>query len=821
MLSHAQPVLPEAGAEDRQDEFAIRLNKFRLYPAPETVHRCRACRQVRHAAPLNVCSRCGQVTERIPTASLKNYFRMQALNADPNSRGDDPYPLKASEHTAQVDPRETRNEERWFQDMFQEGQDDLDHRVDMLSVTTTMEMGIDIGSLLSVGMRNMPPTVSNYQQRAGRAGRRGSALATVFTFAENRSHGQYYYENPPEMITAPPKVPVLYLDNEIIARRHVRTLLLQDYFLEHVPGESSALFDAWGTVEGFRTDQHGRGLRTHLRDHHGRLLAMAQAIVTPHLHHRLPDWFTALPREVVDVIATARDADRVHEVIMAANLLPQYAFPIDVASLTVANRDQQTEGERQGEPMTRDKQVALSEYAPGAEVTRQQDQRTMIIRSVGVHDPSINYAPDALPYAPQGFLCECSNCKDLTLHELEEEMPIVCRTCGSMELDRLDYLAPNGYTTDIAARPVAYETGITPERGGQATHARLSAGQNAIMVGTEVEGTARRLFSHVHVGDLIMYNRGEGRDASGFFICPVCGRMLSGDERDAHTFPTDVPPHHGRLANRGPRGGSRCPHGHAEPTDQVVLVHTFSSEVISLGLDFPDTISTRFWQPGGQACWHSLGSLIATAASLVLQIDRQELQTGARPLLRGTELSGEAYIFDNVPGGAGYARAIRDHLPEILDQAERLGRHCSNPDCEGACYQCMLNYRNQNLHDLLDRELGVAMLAYARRGNLPTLSQPRQQELVRGVESYLDLAWEILPGTTLGGLYYPAILRSRTGQFAEDLALRVLHPMQTPPNPLEREGILANHGLRVAAFNSFDLTRRAYTVMTGLLEGQG
>src|SRR6266567_3802935 len=213
--------------------YGIRIDGFELHPVGDTVERCNACSYIMSEALFNVCLRCGQQIGPVSVSSIRNFYRRAALHALPGASFDDPYPLRAAEHTAQISGVEARNEERWFQDLFHDNQHPDDYRIDVLSVTTTMEMGIDIGSLLSVGMRNVPPTVANYQQRAGRAGRRGSAVATVLSFAQFRSHDQYYFDRPPEIVSDPPRVPALYMGNDVIARRHVRSLVLQSFFQEH------------------------------------------------------------------------------------------------------------------------------------------------------------------------------------------------------------------------------------------------------------------------------------------------------------------------------------------------------------------------------------------------------------------------------------------------------------------------------------------------------------------------------------------------------------------------------------------------------------
>ena len=227
----------------------IRIDSFELHPILDTVFQCAACRYVMGEALLGVCYRCGQTADQVAPSSIQNYFRRSALFAKPGSGFPDPYPVQATEHTAAIARQEARDIERWFQNLYRSSEQPEDHRINVLSVTTTMEMGIDIGSLLSVGLRNVAPTVANYQQRSGRAGRQGSAVATVVTYAQDRSHDQYYFQHPKEIVSEPPRVPSMYLMNKTIARRHVRSLVLHGFFPAWLAaGTSHGLFEVWGTV---------------------------------------------------------------------------------------------------------------------------------------------------------------------------------------------------------------------------------------------------------------------------------------------------------------------------------------------------------------------------------------------------------------------------------------------------------------------------------------------------------------------------------------------------------------------------------------------
>ena len=173
--------------------------------------------------------------------------------------------LVAAEHTAQINSAQSEEifskaeeHEILFQDVDLGPGDTGRERpaIDVLSCTTTMEVGIDIGALSGVSLRNMPPARANYQQRAGRAGRRGNAVATVTAFASADSHDEHYFEHPDQMIRGSVDGPSLTLGNPVIARRHITAYLLQRYHQARLPeinpDDQPHLFAVLGTVADFK-----------------------------------------------------------------------------------------------------------------------------------------------------------------------------------------------------------------------------------------------------------------------------------------------------------------------------------------------------------------------------------------------------------------------------------------------------------------------------------------------------------------------------------------------------------------------------------------
>jgi ATP-dependent helicase YprA (DUF1998 family) len=806
-------IVEPAGKKTSATPWGIRINRFTLHPVGAIVHRCRSCAYVMSETVLDVCVRCGQETEAIDASTIRNFYRRSALEASPNSGYDDPYPLRSIEHSAQIPGAEARDLERWFQDLFHDNQVPEDHRIDILSVTTTMEMGIDIGSLLAVGLRNVPPTVANYQQRAGRAGRRGSALAMVLTYAQDRSHDQYYFSRPPEIVSEPPRIPSLYVDNAVIAERHARAVVLQGFFSRLGTQAGSNLFASWGTVAEFANQQHERHLRDFIHGASGSLQARLEAILPLELHPLIEGWLGRIATDVSESLNRRAPNDEVLATLIESGLMPKYAFPVDVVQLAIpmdrptwGGHQQESHGD--GNAMQRDLKIALAEYAPGAEVIRGTFPLTYVYTSAGVYDP-FEQQPS---YLPTGQLVECTECLAIELIGAGDQPPIQCRECESVNVQPFPYLRPEGFTVDAAlpdsGRSV-YEGGGR-ERSGRVSPAQLQLGQTSFANGVQSE-FSNQVFSYVRRGQLFSSNRGPNSRSPGFLICPDCGRSLDPNNVGPHSYPADIPPNQGRRL--GPRAGDPCPN-RSHFTNQVFLGYEFATEVILLGVDLAQGLDAPFTEPSGKAVWYSFGTLLADAASRVLQIDPGELKVGVRPVKRGpNRIHGEVFIYDDVPSGAGYARAISADLSEVFERALDLSLSCPNIECPGACYQCLLDYRNQAHHPILDRNLGSSLLAHLLGGDIPSLSPDERDRSVVSFREFARSRWDVREPQMLNGHYFPCILENSDG---DRFGLWPIHPLEARPSNAERQEILSSHGVQCVVYTSFDLVKRPFWVFNDL-----
>ena len=178
---------------------------------------------------LGQCTNCldNALKKDLPTVKVgqeEDYYTFLASSADR------PFRLHCEELTGQTDYEDAIKRQRLFQGMCLAPEITRVDTIDLLSVTTTMEAGVDIGALLAVMMGNVPPQRFNYQQRVGRAGRRGAGLAVALTVARGRSHDETHFANPRRITADPPPTPYLDVRREVIVQRMVTKEVLRQAF---------------------------------------------------------------------------------------------------------------------------------------------------------------------------------------------------------------------------------------------------------------------------------------------------------------------------------------------------------------------------------------------------------------------------------------------------------------------------------------------------------------------------------------------------------------------------------------------------------------
>lgn len=211
---------------DGLDHWLIDPKRLWLAPAGASQWRCGTCSRAHLHSAAGICTYCharlGDAEPR--TDDESNYYAWLATEGGP------PFRLHCEELTGQTGREESGRRQTAFQDIFLEDEREVVDTIDLLSVTTTMEAGVDIGSLRAVMMANMPPMRFNYQQRVGRAGRRKDPLALALTVCRGRSHDDYYFDHPEKITGDPPPAPYIDLSRPEILQRVLAIEVLRQAF---------------------------------------------------------------------------------------------------------------------------------------------------------------------------------------------------------------------------------------------------------------------------------------------------------------------------------------------------------------------------------------------------------------------------------------------------------------------------------------------------------------------------------------------------------------------------------------------------------------
>lgn len=687
-------------------------------------YQCKTCSTVTPYPLKDHCPNCGsEDIHLMDEDDLKalDFWRKPIINA---INGESLFNIDTEEHTAQLSHKDQRDSmwsktelyELRFRDLIK----DDETPVDILSSTTTMEVGIDIGSLVAVGLRNIPPMRENYQQRAGRAGRRGASLSTIVTFCEDGPHDTLYFKDPVPMFRGDPRQPWIDIKSEKLLRRHLNIIVLKD-FLDRINNS----MDSISTIEFI--DDYYNSFIHYLEDlevpTNGILLPEDDTLDLEEFKQELIKSLHALKDKRIahpELYATkGRLKKSLLDAVYEEGIIPTYSFPKNVVSMYMTDSNGRIENE-----VNRGLDIAISEFAPGRSIV--VDKKTY--QSGGLYVPGSDRQKGMLTSPASKFINDPNYLKEI----------LYCDECGWFGLAEDNTSCPFcGNTSLTAMRKMLRPWGFAPKDGVESIEAQVEE---------EYTRTQQPLYSTLPSSDemenvegakyirqairtnqrIIMLNKGV--EDRGFMVCCDCGAAFPGD--DPSVLKDMERPYRNTWLDRE----KSCKHKNAINvnlgfdfiTDMLVLEFTLDPDII-----YANSKDRLWFQKAAQ----SLAEALRLIASKVLDVEFTELVTGYRFRKNKKGAFVDIYLYDNLSSGAGYAISVEEIIPELLDEIKELLEGCS---CDAACYKCLKHYRNQHVHGILDRKAALDLLNWGLTGiPSPPLSLEAQEKLIKPLENIL------------------------------------------------------------------------------------
>jgi len=682
-----------------------------------TLHRCRKCGIRQFTCVLSKCTtfRCDGDLDALSPADRReeqlngHYF---GLYLRPYYSG-----MVVKEHTAAINNRIREQLERDFRV----------GTVSLLSCSTTMELGVDIGELEAVVCRNVPPGIQNYQQRTGRAGRRAQAAPISVTVAQNRNYDQSVFMEPEGYLRLEPRTPFVHLGNERLFRRHQFSVLLGgmlQYLGVGQDGRSPSLAAFFGSgfsevqqaiflakcEKLFSTDEGLARLREaqDLGSDLPRILHVGDAALVAEFMERLQEcsaWYgerwryyngrfmdsTGDVQRASENHFWARQIQKWQEQLLIQNFprlgfLPTYSFPVNSVQLEVLSGDKQDRFRRPWEEdilLVRDARLGISEYAPGAQVIA----AGRVWESYGIGQYPRHFMPTR-------YYRECPECRHVETAEDRADFDGMCPKCSraSLVTAARAFIEPKSFVT-CSDKPNGQDPGLTRLRPAPAQEARLlsAAGEAAFLsVPTNVPRSSWALQDATH-GRMFVVNRGRG---FGFLRCG-CGytKLL----RNPHDEPQEKTRTHQTPFDL------KCAAPYWNPRED--LAHEFRTDVLQIRLDHsipaPTDLPAHDLDDWSERFTRTLAEALRRGGAAIVGVEPRELAATLRPRVFGYP---EVVLYDTVAGGAGYCRMLIDRysVRNLLEKAaETLDCRAG---CTHACRACLQDYDNQFIWEKLDRQ---------------------------------------------------------------------------------------------------------------------
>lgn len=791
----------------------------KITQAEDPVWECPKCGRYHLHRAAGVCTAC---QEKLPSQTQKTCQELWDNNhlAKTVAENRQPIRLHCEELTAQTDNQFER--QRHFRGIIIEEEEQERIRqveeIDVLSVTTTMEVGVDIGSLQSVLLANMPPMRFNYQQRVGRAGRRGQAFALVLTLCRGRSHDEHYFTAPERITGDPPPVPFLTMDQSRIVRRLFAKECLRKAFRSagmrwyHSPkppdthGEFGLAVDPSNRA-GWQ--QNREAVVTWLSDQKDYQREVLHAL--GHSNEEYLQWIEdKLPNQIEHAHNNAElSGEGLAERLAEAAILPMFGMP----SRTRLLYHQLTkDGEK---TVDRDLELAITEFAPGAQKTKDKAIHT----AIGFTPPIYSQGPrwqlssnDPLPF--RRWVYWCKDCGSMTTSE-QHDPSDHCEYCGQ----------PKGidayYREFEIAVPQAFRTDLT--NGDDAKEDQnVMFGVSAAMVETAEEPQRERIPD-------TNCTKALADEGIVWRINDNAGHFFNGGIRRTPPPPTDdrnshIPPLSYQWIEAR-KGGPEDEH--------IALAAGKTTEVLRIApASVPNglTLNPNAADSGVRAAIYSAAFTIQRILADKFDIDPEEIEVGSITSHKLDEQTNVADIIlsDRLPNGAGFVREAYKNLAQFLQEIENPPQDSyiekviedDKHRCDSACYDCLKVYRNMAYHGLLDWRLAASYLK--------ALLNPRYQAGLNNefnspeLRNWQETASQLRDNfTDYFSDFEPHTWAGIPGFTAGNNIILVIHPFWDSYNPL---GILADAVTEAGGnvdryIDTFNLLRRPAKCYEFLTEG--